>query len=42
MTIDPRHLWHAGDCGGYPFCDGCGHIADDGLWYSGPAPEAVA
>lgn len=31
--------WHSEDCGGS--CDGCGYIAENGLWYSGPCPERL-
>lgn len=30
-------VYHAPACGGT--CDGCGWIADDGLWYPGPTPD---
>ena len=35
--MNDEQIWHAPDCGGT--CDGCGHIAEDGFWYAGPAPE---
>lgn len=35
-----QNSWHAEDCGGYPFCNGCGHVVD-GFWYPGPPREDV-
>lgn len=35
---DPEREFHASDCRGHPFCDGCGWIGPDMLWYPGPCP----
>jgi hypothetical protein len=32
-------IYHAPDCAGFPFCDGCGWIDGDGGWHAGPCPE---
>lgn len=32
-------IWHADDCGGPPFCDGCGWIDANQLWWPGPCPD---
>jgi hypothetical protein len=32
-------IWHADDCGGPPFCDGCGWIDARLVWWPGPCPD---
>jgi hypothetical protein len=35
---DPECEFHAPDCDGRPFCDGCGWIGPDMLWNPGSCP----